>query len=302
MTRRGEVATGPLAGGFRKVGILGRDPVGDLTGVLDRVVAFAKTHGLELFPEANLRVGSLRGCTVLSEAGEGIDILLTLGGDGTLLRGVRRVAAHGTPVLGVNMGRLGFLTSIGPDELEQGLEGALRGKALVDARLTVEGQVLHADGSAGTRLWALNDLVLHKGGVARVVRLDLRTDQDGAQEEIGSFSGDGVIVATPTGSTAYSLSAGGPVIVPTMDCLVVTPISPHTMAMRPLVLPDRVRLVIRGADRADDLVVTADGQVACRLEAGDRVVVEKGANRVALVRFSGQTYFDTLRRVLNWAV
>jgi NAD+ kinase len=212
------------------------------------------------------------------------------------------VAAHGTPVLGVNMGRLGFLTSMSPPMLEDGLGKALAGKALVDPRFTVEGQVLHADGSEGPRLWALNDLVFHKGGVARVVRLDLKTGRDGSGEEIGSFSGDGVIVATPTGSTAYSLSAGGPIIVPSMDCLVVTPISPHTMAMRPLVLPADEHLVVQAVDRVEDLVVTSDGQVACELDPGDRVVIQRGANRVQLVRFAGQTYFDTLRRVLNWAV
>jgi NAD+ kinase len=148
----------------------------------------------------------------------------------------------------------------------------------------------------------LNDLVLHKGGAARVTRLDLEVGRDGKLEEVGSFSADGVIVATPTGSTAYSLSAGGPIIAPTMDCIVVTPISPHTMAMRPLVLPDHVRLTIRPLERYDDLVVTADGQVAYSVGPGDRVEVEKGAERVSLVRFQGQTFFRTLRRVLNWAI
>jgi NAD+ kinase len=186
--------------------------------------------------------------------------------------------------------------------LESALEDTLEGRALMDLRFTLEGRVVHAGGTEGPSLWALNDLVLHKGGVARVVRLDLRIGRAGEEEEIGSFSGDGVIVATPTGSTAYSLSAGGPIIVPTMDCVVVTPISPHTMAMRPLVLPDHGLLSIQAVDRCDDLVVTADGQVAHPLDPGDRVEVEKGADRVALVRFPGQSYFDTLRRVLNWAV
>jgi NAD+ kinase len=302
VSRRVEGQPAPLPGGFRKVGIIGRGPTDDVRSVLERVAAFARSRGVTLFPERELRVGQLANLPLLAESGEGVDLLVTLGGDGTLLRGVRRVAAHGTPVLGVNMGRLGFLTSMSPAEVEKGLEQAFAGEALVDPRFTVDGQVFHADGSSGPRLWALNDLVLHKGGVARVVRLDLKTGPEGSQERIGSFSGDGVIVATPTGSTAYSLSAGGPVIVPTMDCLVVTPISPHTMAMRPLVLPDRVRLVIEAADRAEDLVVTADGQVACHLDPGDRVVIEKGTYRVALVRLPGQTYFDTLRRVLNWAV
>jgi NAD+ kinase len=232
----------------------------------------------------------------------GIDLLVTLGGDGTLLRGVRQVVGHNVPVLGVNLGRLGFLTSVRPPDLEDALSKALAGEAYLDPRFTLEGRIINGDGAQGPRLWALNDLVLHKGGAARVTRLDLEVGRDGKLEEVGSFSADGVIVATPTGSTAYSLSAGGPIIAPTMDCIVVTPISPHTMAMRPLVLPDHVRLTIRPLERYDDLVVTADGQVAYSVGPGDRVEVEKGAERVSLVRFQGQTFFRTLRRVLNWAI
>jgi NAD+ kinase len=206
------------------------------------------------------------------------------------------------PVLGVNLGRLGFLTAITPEMLETGLEHALAGEAVVDRRFTLGGEIVHADGTSGPRLWALNDIVLHKAGVARVVRLDLVVGRGEDREEVGSFTGDGVIVATSTGSTAYSLSAGGPIVVPSMDCILVTPISPHTMAMRPLVLPDHVLLTIQAVDRGEDLVVTVDGQSAFTLNPGDRVQVEKGERKVSLVRLRGQTYFDTLRNVLNWAV
>ncbi len=293
----------PLAAGeIRRVGVVSRQLAPGVREVLERVHAFAVKHGLELVPEDAVAVGPLADLDRLPASGEGVDLLLTLGGDGTLLRGVRRVARHAVPVLGVNLGRLGFLTSISPPDLERLLGQLLAGEAVLDPRFTLSGRIVHADGSEGHRLWALNDLVLHKGGVARVVRLDLRVGGEEAHEEVGSFSGDGVIVATPTGSTAYSLSAGGPIIVPTMECIVVTPISPHTMAMRPLVLPDHVDLTIRAVDPWEELVVTADGQVGFPLEAGDRVVVEKGREKVLLVRFPGQTYFDTLRRVLNWAV
>ncbi len=298
--RDGAKAT-PLAGGFRRVGLVGRQPDEHLEDVLRRVRDFAGDHDLTLFPEPALCVGPLSSVEPLAEPSD-IDLLLTLGGDGTLLRGVREVAGDGIPVLGVNLGSLGFLTSVRPSDLEGALTAALQGEAFLDPRFTLEGRIVHGDGSEGPRLWALNDLVLHKGGVARVVRLDLEVGREEEREEIGSFSGDGVIVATPTGSTAYSLSAGGPIIAPTMDCIVVTPISPHTMAMRPLVLPDHVRLTIRALGQYEELVVTADGQEAVPLGTGDRVVVEKGSERVSLVRFRGQTFFGTLRRVLNWAV
>lgn len=291
----------PLPGGFRRVGLVGRTRNDQMDEVLDRVHRFAEANDVELVPEAALRYGPLEALEPLGEPPR-IDLLLTLGGDGTLLRGVRQVARHGIPVLGVNLGRLGFLTAVSPADLETALEQAFAGEAHLDTRFTLEGHVVHADESRGPELWALNDLVLHKGGAARVVQLDLQVGRDHQREEIGSFSGDGVIIATPTGSTAYSLSAGGPITAPTMDCVVVTPISPHTMAMRPLVLPDHVLLSIRAIDRVEELVVTADGQMAIALAPGDRVQVQKGSDRVSLVRFRGQTFFDTLRRALNWAV
>lgn len=290
-----------LEGGFQRIGLVGRQPDSQLEDVLRRVLAFSAEHGLKLIPEPALCVGPLKALEPLRDPA-GIDLLMTLGGDGTLLRGVRQVVGHNVPVLGVNLGRLGFLTSVRPPDVEEALSKALAGEAFLDPRFTLEGRIMNGDGGQGPRLWALNDLVLHKGGAARVSRLDLEVGRDGELEEIGSFSADGVIVATPTGSTAYSLSAGGPIIAPTMDCIVVTPISPHTMAMRPLVLPDHVRLTIRALERYEDLVVTADGQEAHRVAPGDRVEVEKGAERVSLVRFHGQTFFGTLRRVLNWAV
>lgn len=211
--------------------------------------------------------------------------------------------ARGTPVLGVNLGHLGFLTSLRRDQTAEGLERVRTGDCWLDTRATVEGRVaVDGEESPQGTLWALNDLVLHKGGVARVVRLDLLVGWDGGREEIGSFSGDGIIVATPTGSTAYSLSAGGPILVPDMTSLVVTPISPHTLAMRPLVLPAEGVLTIRALDRAEDLVLTADGQEAAPVGPSGEVEVRPSTRRVILVRFPGQTFFDTLRRKLNWAI
>jgi NAD+ kinase len=289
-----------LGGGFQRVGLVGRRRDDPLDAILDRVVGFARARGLILVPEPHLQVGGLASVEPLGERPE-IDLLLTLGGDGTLLRGVRQVAPQGIPVLGVNLGRLGFLTSISPPDLESALDKALAGEAFLDPRFTLAGEIVYEDGSTSEAIWALNDLVLHQAGVARVVRLDLGVGEGKEREEVGSFAGDGVIIATPTGSTAYSLSAGGPIIAPTMECIAVTPISPHTMAMRPLVLPDHVLLTILALDRYEELVLTADGQQGYPLPPGAKVRVRKGPIRVCLVRFEGQTFFDTLRRALNWA-
>ncbi len=292
----------PLKPPIRTVGVVGRigsEGLGELVQVVARL---ARDHGLELLPEEALRKGPLADRPLLAPEEDGApDVLLTLGGDGTLLRGASMVP-RGTPVLGVNLGHLGFLTSLPADELESGVAELLEGACWLDLRATVEAQVIHEENGEGAEIWALNDLVLHKKGLARVVRLGLWIGWDGGQEEIGRFSGDGVIVATPTGSTAYSLSAGGPILTPELTSLVVTPISAHTMAMRPLVLQAQGSLTIQALDRADQLVLTVDGQSAVPIGLRDRVVIRPGTERVALVRFPDQTFFDTLRRKLNWAV
>lgn len=287
----------------RRVGVVGRSGASELPTAIEGLLGVAGAHGLELLVEPALGEGPLAGHDPLPDDPGELDLLVTLGGDGTFLRGVRRVAEARVPVLGVNLGRLGFLTSVPAEDVAAALETVLSGAAVLDRRFTLEGRVIGPDGSPRESLWALNDLVLHKRGVARVVGLDLEVEEaDGAADTIGSFTGDGVIVASPTGSTAYSLSAGGPIIVPTMECIVVTPISPHTLAMRPLLLPADVRVTIRAVARADDLVLTGDGQVGVDVAPDDRVVVGKGPNPVDLVRLPGQTFFDTLRRKLNWAL
>ncbi len=170
--------------------------------------------------------------------------------------------------------------------------------------------MVHPDGSRGDPLVAWNDFVIHKRGVARVTRLHLMVQEtapgganadDDGWRDLGSFSGDGLIVATPTGSTAYSLSAGGPIVVPSVDCLIVTPICPHTLAMRTIVLPATQRVAVSPFERTEDLVVTADGQIEHDLETGAEIHIGRSEVEIPLVRFAGQNFFGTLRRKLNWA-
>jgi NAD+ kinase len=287
--------------GVRRVGFIGRARTGEVNGTVATLARMLADRGVAVELEAGMHAPDGVSFQWLRQVPD-VDLLVTLGGDGTLLRGARMVMEAGIPVLGVNLGTLGFLTALGADEAEAGLARVLDGEGILDDRFTLEGVVETPDGEERGRVLALNDLVLHKGGVARVVRLEMAVGPDDALDSIGSFSGDGVILATPTGSTAYSLSAGGPVVAPSMDAVVVTPISPHTMAMRPLVLSAEARLVLRALDRAEELVMTADGQEAVPIAPGDRVLVRKGAHRVHLVRLPGQTFFGTLRRKLNWAV
>lgn len=287
---------------FERIGVVGQTRYAELEGVVRRLRSFADARGGELCFESELSEWASAEAPSLDPRSEPIDLLVTLGGDGTLLRGARMVAGLGVPVLGINLGHLGFLTAVAEDEIEESLDRILSGEYVLDHRFALEAVVIHEDGSPEERFLALNDFVIHQRGVARMTRLDLFVGRDDQQEEIGSFSGDGVILATPTGSTAYSLSAGGPLIVPSVECIVVTPIAPHTLAVRPLVIPSGEEVRIQGLEASESLVLTVDGQVGQELEPADHVRVRRSQTRVPLVRLPDQSFFSTLRRKLNWAV
>jgi NAD+ kinase len=272
---------------IKRLGVVGQSKYASLATTLNTLRQFAERANLELAVEP--------------EDFRGIDLLLTLGGDGTLLRGARIVAGTNTPVLGVNLGYLGFLTSITPAELEESLDRLLNGDYWLDVRFTLDAFVIDANGKAGEPYTALNDAVLHKGGFARVIRLAVFVGDD--REEIGSYSADGIILATPTGSTAYSLSASGPIVVPTVDCIIATPICPHSLVLRPLVLPssEEIRIEVLSTT-SDHLMLTVDGQDGERVAPGSALVVRKSERNVELVRFHGQSFFSTMRRKLHWGL
>lgn len=278
------------------MGVVGHPRYSQLHSVLDRLLAFAVREELDLWFEDGLfPVGGEARVLTAERCGD-LDLLIVLGGDGTLLRGARMVAAFGVPVLGVNLGHLGFLTSAAPDELETALAAALSGEVVLDERMTLDVDALGGDGELRGSYMALNDAVLHKGGVARVIRFAVYAHG----EEVGTYSADGIIFSTPTGSTAYSLSAGGPIVSPAVECIIATPICPHTLAVRPLVLPAEETISVEVLSPNPELILTLDGQEGTALRPGDRVVVRKGSTRVRLVRFPGQTFFSTLRRKLRW--
>jgi NAD+ kinase len=265
---------------------------------LERLRQFAEARDIELTFERAIDETSAGESPELE--GPPPDLVVALGGDGTLLRASRMVAGMEVPVLGVNLGQLGFLTAATEDELGPALERMLQGKYTLDARFTLKATVLDPAGREQATLHALNDFVLHQVGVARVTRLQLSVGAEGEEEKLGSFTGDGVILSTPTGSTAYSLSAGGPIIQPRMECMVLTPICPHTLAVRPLVISAAERIRVSSLDMVP-LVLTVDGQEGREVEEGGAVVVEKGDVVIHLVRFPGQSFFTTLRLKLNWA-
>lgn len=284
-------------GPLKSIGVVLRSESPEVSAVLDRLGTFCDRH--------DIRVVFERGSEVVPEGAEvqemgngGLDLVVALGGDGTLLRAARSVIGTGIPVLGVNLGRLGFLTSLPADDLEWGLEHVLNGDAYLDVRFTLRTTI--GGGDAGP-YFALNDVVIHTRGAARVTPLNIEVGHSGVFEQAGSFSADGVILATPTGSTAYSMSAGGPIVAPEVECIVITPICPHSLAVRPLVIPASREIRVSLLGRQVGHQLTVDGQVICALDTDDAVVVGREREPVPLVRFPGQSFLDTLRRKLNWA-
>jgi NAD+ kinase len=283
-----------------RLGVIGHRGYARLPDVLRSLQQLALELNMQVLLEKDLydvvRPGEGDHWSILDGPPVDLDAIMTLGGDGTLLRGARYLAGAQVPILGVNLGRLGFLTSCGGDEMAEALRQLARGDYRVETRMTLEARANDLDDTLRGRWFALNDVVLHKGGFARVVRLQVFA----SGEEVGAYAADGIVVSTPTGSTAYSLSAGGPIIEPSVESIVVTPISPHILALRPIVLPPNAEITVYVEDGPEELLVTVDGQVGTTFVIGDTLHVRRAELPVLIVRFPGTTYFGRLRRKLGW--
>jgi NAD+ kinase len=223
------------------------------------------------------------------------DLLLVLGGDGTLLAAAREAAPHGTPILPINLGGLGFLTSFTLEELYPALEQTLAGCAPVSERVMLLAERMHND-NALTKQLVLNEAVVNKGTLARMIELELYIDGG----FVCRYRADGLIVATPTGSTAYSMSAGGPIVHPAVESILITPICPHTLSDRPVVVPDVSTIELRMEENSDSVFLTLDGQTGVPLHPGDRIRITRAAERLKLIHPPNKTYFEILRNKLKW--
>ena len=224
-----------------------------------------------------------------------VDLLVVLGGDGTLLAVARAQDEGAVPILGINLGTLGFLAAVSVDEMETALARALAGEMEIEPRMRLAVELARANGES--RRWlALNDAVVTRGASARIVDLDVRADG----QLVTTYHADGLIVSTPTGSTAYSLSAGGPILLPEVPSVVLTPICPHALTQRPLVLPDSVRIEVSVEARGGEVQLSVDGQEGAPLGAGDRVVVERSAHPTLLMVPPQRSRFEVLRAKLRW--
>ncbi|HWP34447.1 MAG TPA: NAD(+)/NADH kinase [Thermodesulfobacteriota bacterium] len=226
---------------------------------------------------------------------EGLDLVVVLGGDGTLLAAAHLVAPRPVPILGVNLGGLGFLTEVGLDELPAALERVLAGRYAVSERMLLSVRLLRAGAPAAEHL-VLNDAVITKGALARLVEMTVCVDGC----PITTFRGDGLILATPTGSTAYSLSAGGPIVHPEHRSMLLTPIAAHTLTLRPLVIPDHFTVAVTLPRAEADVVLTLDGQLGYPVQAHDVVEVRRAEATLPLVQSPFRSYFEVLRTKLKW--
>jgi NAD+ kinase len=223
------------------------------------------------------------------------DLLVVLGGDGTLLAVARLIGSREVPILGVNLGGLGFLTEITLEELFPTLEAILENQFTVSRRLTLSARVLRGDQLIGS-YEALNDVVITNPALSRIVELETRVNG----EYVATFRGDGLIVSTPTGSTAYCLSAGGPILYPTLPGLVIIPICPHTLTNRPLVVPENTVVEVAHGSASENVQLTVDGQVGVALRHRDLVSVQRSTRTISLIRSPKLNFFELLRTKLKW--
>lgn len=283
---------------IRTVGIISRPRPDDIGPMLPPLLKWLRARGVEIVCDRET-AGCVEGLAEQTLDREELparsDLLIVLGGDGTLLAAARLAAERDVPILPVNLGGLGFLTTVSQDELYPVLEEVFEGKHRVSERVMLEAEVQRA-GAVVRRQIALNDAVLNKAALARIMDLELRVNG----EYVTTYKADGLILSTPTGSTAYSLSAGGPIVYPLVAAFVVTPICPHTLTNRPLVIPDSATIEIDCGAGSGAVYLTLDGQVGIELEPGERVIVRKSEKKLRLMRASRRTYFEILRKKLKW--
>ena len=283
---------------IQKVGIISRPRRADIARVVPPLIEWLRAHGAEVICDSETGdcIGAITGQTLRREQLPACsDLLIVLGGDGTLLSAARLVADRQVPILPVNLGGLGFLTTVPLDDLYTILEEIFSGKNRMSERVMLEAQIVRG-GSIIRRQIALNDAVLNKAALARIMDVALHVDG----EYVTTYKADGLILSTPTGSTAYSLSAGGPIVYPTVEAFVVTPICPHTLTNRPLVIPDTAKIEIDFQAEDDAVFLTLDGQIGIELVNGDQIVVRKASEKLRLVLPSKKTYFQVLRNKLKW--
>jgi NAD+ kinase len=282
---------------IRAAGIISKPIESVVSGVVPPLIEWLRERKIDVYIDTETQgcIHLEAKCIEREKMAEHIDLLIVLGGDGTLLSAARAVGAFKVPILAVNLGGLGFLTSVTLEELYPVLEQAIAGENRTSERMMLEAEISRK-GASAIRQLALNDAVANKGALSRMLEFDVYVDRD----HVGRYRADGLIVATPTGSTAYSLAAGGPVVHPDLDAFVITPICPHMLTNRPFVIPGSAKVEIDFAPADEPVYLTLDGQIGFELEPADRVSITKSSSKVVYVRPPRKTYFEILRNKLRW--
>ncbi len=281
---------------MNRIGVYAKRSNPDAVVVARELTGWLQKRGIEVFVEQRLaqNMGDFEGYPGGSIPAM-VHLIIVLGGDGTLISVTRKVGDLRVPILGVNLGSLGFLTEIPLEELYPVLEKVLEGEFTVTTRLMLDA-VVRRDGQEVNRYLVLNDVVINKGALARIIDMEVMVDDD----YLTTFKADGLIISTPTGSTAYNLAAGGPIIYPGLHCLVVTPICPHMLTNRPIIVSDQAIIRIEVKFQDEDVVFTADGQVGMPLRGGDVVEIRKSRSSSLLVKSPSKDFFEVLRTKLHW--
>ncbi len=280
---------------MKRIGILANPASERVGATLEKFVELAQKSGLEVHLENQLRDVCAAGSALFhnpEDLPSHSDIVLALGGDGTILRAAGFVREAHTPILGVNLGRLGFLAGAAPEELETSLDRLKRGDYTVESRMALEAEV------NGSSIFALNEIVIEKGVLARMVQVKTWI----SDTPISSFFSNGLIVSTPTGSTGYNLSAGGPILHPDLEAFIVTPICPHSLSLRPVVIPGSQSVTVQVIAEHTDIMVTADGKTVSPLPPKERVIIRRAPYPTRLINLQGLSFYQLLRRKLDWSL
>ncbi|HEC98139.1 MAG TPA: NAD(+) kinase [Nitrospirae bacterium] len=280
---------------MKNIGIISKPGKPEPPEILKELIPWLTGKGFNVFIDRETSdVMGIKGYS-RSEMPELVDVVVVLGGDGTMLGAARLVAEKGLPILGVNLGGLGFITEVNRSDLFTAIETMLRGECSVEERIMIQADIMR-NGEAITTYTVLNDLVITKGALARIIDLETQVDHS----YVTTFKSDGLIMSTPTCSTAYNLSAGGPIVHPVLDCIVLTPICPHTLTNRPIVLSGGSLIEVGLKSESEDVFLTLDGQIGVSLKKGDVVKVKKSPHKTRLFIPGERDYFQVLREKLKW--
>ena len=280
----------------KSIGILTKPKFPEVKATVQAVVDWLRDRKIDvILDNTSASLLNERGGVQKTQLAQKADVLLILGGDGTMLNAARLAGERGIPILGVNMGGLGFLTEVRLEHLYPSLERVFANEYVLDERLML-GTHIHRHGETVAQGVVLNDVVISKGTLARMIELRIAIQG----QFVTNLRGDGLIISTPTGSTAYSLSAGGPIINPAVRSLILAPICPHTLTHRPLIVPDDAEIEVSLTSKDEGAMATLDGQVGVAMTQGDTVALKVSEHRTRLIRFPESSYYGVLREKLKW--